>query len=369
MTNQCMSFRNKYSNERCPNRKKENCDYCGVHLRSKNIRRFEENVLIDGTIKKKKLNHNYEVLDLTKLCNIYNNLPEIDNNELKNIEYLCNKLNQKFSRGRIERTIFQLIEKYNFFNFLQEKHICKIVKIQAFVKYWLINKRKKNVNIEDCGTLLPIFLIPQKYYIEYLDQETKLMYAFDLRTLNKLMEKGVNPYNIKAFSNKFKNTYVEKIKQLAKKNIPITFEKEKLTAEQEYTQKIVDIFHKYDMLGQYTDIKWFEDLSFNDLVKLYKGAYDLFDYRAQLTSEMKKRIIKSGTAFRRLIHDIDFLTIQHEKFLQNEILNEFERFVTEGDDIENKKLGSNLMMTALVEVNPDAAIALPHLVQSTFDND
>ena len=368
-TEQCMSFRSKHSHERCPNRRKENSEYCGIHLRSKNIRRFKENDSEQVLIKKKKLNENVNLLNLTELCNIYNKLPDIEDDTLKSIEYLCKYFDHKYSRSRIGRTVFQLIEKYNFFNFLQEKHLNKIVKIQAFVKGWLIYKRTKNVNIEDCGTLMPLIQIPHEYYISCFDVVSNLSYGFDIRTLNKLMEKGVNPYNTKSFPSEFVNLYNAKIKRLLKKNISVNFEKEELTDEQLYKQKIVDVFHKYDMLGQYTDIKWFEDLQFPDLIKLYKGAYDLFDYRAQLTPDMKKRIIKSGTAFRRLIHDIDFLGYQHMRFLQNEILNEFERFVTEAEDIENKKLGSNLMLTALVEVNQDAAIALPHLVQSTFDND
>jgi len=50
-----------------------------------------------------------------------------------------------------------------------------------------------------------------------------------------------------------------------------------------------------------------------------------------------------------------------------ELLKEMERIVDEGEDREYKTLGINLVLSALVEVSYPAALALPHLVQSTFN--
>ena len=49
--------------------------------------------------------------------------------------------------------------------------------------------------------------------------------------------------------------------------------------------------------------------------------------------------------------------------MQHIILDEFERAITEGVNLEERKLGAILMLTALVDVSPDAGNALPHLVQ------
>ena len=49
--------------------------------------------------------------------------------------------------------------------------------------------------------------------------------------------------------------------------------------------------------------------------------------------------------------------------LQNIVLREMDRFISEGINREEKKLGAMLMLTALVEVSNEAAQALPHLVQ------
>ena len=37
----CMSVKNKNSTQQCPNKRKPDSDYCGVHKRSKNITRIK----------------------------------------------------------------------------------------------------------------------------------------------------------------------------------------------------------------------------------------------------------------------------------------------------------------------------------------
>jgi hypothetical protein len=49
--------------------------------------------------------------------------------------------------------------------------------------------------------------------------------------------------------------------------------------------------------------------------------------------------------------------------MQNILLDEFLRLITEGIDREEKKLGAILILTGLVEVSFEAAIALPYLIQ------
>jgi hypothetical protein len=49
--------------------------------------------------------------------------------------------------------------------------------------------------------------------------------------------------------------------------------------------------------------------------------------------------------------------------LQNIILNDFSRLITEGIDREERKLGAIFILTGLVEVSHEASDALPHLIQ------
>jgi hypothetical protein len=49
--------------------------------------------------------------------------------------------------------------------------------------------------------------------------------------------------------------------------------------------------------------------------------------------------------------------------MQNVLLDEFTRFITEGINRDEKKLGAILILSGLVEISSEAAEALPHLVQ------
>ena len=49
--------------------------------------------------------------------------------------------------------------------------------------------------------------------------------------------------------------------------------------------------------------------------------------------------------------------------LRKILINIFTIMVSNGIDINEKKLGAMLILSALVEISPDAAQALPHLIQ------
>ena len=120
------------------------------------------------------------------------------------------------------------------------------------------------------------------------------------------------------------------------------------------------------MIGQYTDILWFEQLDLEQLKIFYKNANDMFSYRAQLSDDIKKKIVKDGKFFHNFLNNMHSFRSKHKRLLQFEILREMERIVDEGEDKEYKTLGVNLILTVLVELSQEAAVALPHLVQSTF---
>ena len=303
---QCMSIKSKNNHEQCNHPPKPGCDYCGIHLKRKIIIRVDQ--LSDKKPKKSII-------------------PE----ELK---------------------------KY-------ENDINKIILIQKHFRGWNIKRRNKSNNKEDCGTLDNIYTIPIEYYFDYIDNDG-FTYAFDLRTFDMISS---NPYNQKTFPNdtKFKQKVENKMQFIKKTERKMKYDSPILTEEQKYDQFLIRVFQKFDMIGQYTDTSWFNDLSLEELKRFYKGAYDMFDYRAQLPIEIRKKITKSGMMFRGMINEIEFLRAKHKKFLQNEILREMEKIVDEGEDKEYKTLGVNLILSALVEVSHNAAIALPHLVQATFD--
>ena len=125
--------------------------------------------------------------------------------------------------------------------------------------------------------------------------------------------------------------------------------------------KIKDIFYRINMLDNYTDPEWFKNLNFMQLLTLYVKAEDIWNYRSNMSIESKKKIVKNGIAFNIQPHMLK--NVKNYMKLQNILLDEFMRLITEGIDRDERKLGAILILTALVEVSGDAANALPHLVQ------
>jgi hypothetical protein len=246
-------------------------------------------------------------------------------------------------------------------------------RIQSVFRGWNIRRRSKSNNVEDCGTLEKLIVIPIEYYIQYQDATDNLWYGFDIRTLESIMASNhpVNPYNTKELksNDKLMANYAHKKSFLLDSNRKMSHDSPKLTEQQKFSQFVVRVFQKFDELGQYTDTEWFTMLSLEQLKHFYHLANDMFDYRAQLSDEMKRNIVKNGLIFHNFKSTLSKFRNIHIRILQVEILREMERVVDEGVDREFKILGMNLILSALVEVSHRASLALPHLVQSTFFTD
>jgi hypothetical protein len=76
----------------------------------------------------------------------------------------------------------------------------------------------------------------------------------------------------------------------------------------------------------------------------------------------KCKIVKSGTIFVETGRVKTMKPEQHRE-LSVMIIQEFDRMVSEGINVECKKLGAMLAMTALTEVSTKAAAAMPMYVQ------
>jgi len=160
--------------------------------------------------------------------------------------------------------------------------------------------------------------------------------------------------------------YMKKMTAVKEKEGRVKFDSPKLTKEQRFNQVLVRVFQKIDMLGHYTDIAWFQNMSLRDLNYFYKGAYDIFAFRAQLSNEVRRKIVKDGVLFQNFIGSLHHVQERTKHILQYEILREIERILDEGEDRDSKILGITLILTVLVECSHAAAMALPHLVQSSF---
>ena len=306
-SNRCIAFKNKLHLEQCHNKIKQGC-YCGIHLRAKNVVNF--------------------TTDRTK-----NKI-----NSMKPIKKICK----------------------NDTNIIYLEHIDKIIYIQSLIRRANILNRLKCKNTEDFYTLESVLTMSSEYYYSLSDDNNK--YGFDIRSLNKWFENNqTNPYTTNELSfNVIKNVkdYYEKVR-----NKLHDFKKDVLSTEQEFNNYVVNIFQNMNLLGNYTYHEWFTQLSHIELINLYVSCEDIWNYRAQLTAQKKSEIVKDGTAFKIPIQLIKSLPSNKKRYLELLLLNDFDKITKEGISEDDRKLGVHLILTGLVEVSPEAAQALPHLIQ------
>lgn len=404
--NKCMSIRARYQNIQCCYDKKTNSDYCGIHTRSNHIVRIDSIVgalpiaaapvavqevvpgpveepvqeaapmaapvavqqAVEALIKKKKSASKQNKSDIYTYHDIKAKT-RINNEKLeRSCEFYGIAYDAETPRDSykaLKRLIIKRIEPYL-------SHELSIVAIQRVFKGWNIRRRRNCNNKEDFGTMDVIFEIPIQYYIDYKDQDG-FIYGFDIRSLHMIMSEAnpINPFTQKqlilgASGKSFFEKYMKKMTAVKEKEGVVKFDSPKLTKDQRFNQVLVRVFQKIDMLGYYTDIAWFQNMSLRDLNNFYTGAYDIFAFRAQLSPEVRRKIVKDGILFQNFIGNLHHIQERNKHILQYEILREIERILDEGEDRDSKFHGISLVLTILVECSHAAALELPHLLQSSF---
>jgi hypothetical protein len=400
----CLSFKNKYSNTQCPHSKKMGDEFCGIHQKSKNIRRVDnpEHWIIDNNkidniyikkiedmnekpIKKPKFNNSnnlndslyieaYSFLegDITNKINEYQKF-------IKKINFFDNyrQLNDIMTYEKNLLNLNNMITNWN--ELVRNDKIPKLIKIQSICRRWLSRRRYLCNNNDDFFLLIDMFDIPNNYFFTIKDGN--LLFGFDFRSFYNLSKKFdpknndiynshvdniKNPYTNQLLSVENKNKYLKHLNYIKEKDLTLDFQKRKMTPDELLRNKLVDVFQKIDFLDNYTDISWFEELDLNKLKKLYTTCEDIFNYRCNFSNEIKKRIVQDGVIFNMNKNTLNMLTDKHKKFIQNMLLDEFNRLCTEGQNADDRKLGAILILTALTEVNKKAAQALPHIAQSSY---
>jgi hypothetical protein len=397
-----MSIRARHQNIQCCYDKKVNSDYCGIHTRSQHIVRIdsilgaqpmvaapvavqvaapvaEEELVVpppvqvqeavQALIKKKKLASKQNKSDIYTYHDIKAKT-RINNEKLeRSCEFYGIAYDAEAPRDSykaLKRLMIKRVEPYL-------SHEVSIIAIQKVFKGWNIRRRRNCNNKEDCGTMDSLFEIPIQYYIDYKD-ESGFIYGFDIRSLHMIMSEAnpINPFTQKQLilgesGKNFFEKYMKKMTAVKEKEGVVKFDSPKLTKEQRFNQTLIRVFQKIDMLGHYTDIAWFQNMTLYDLNNFYKGAYDIFAFRAQLSPEIRRKIVKDGILFQNFIGNLHHIQERNKHILQYEILREIERILDEGEDIDSKILGVTLILTVLVECSYTAALALPHLLQSSFN--
>jgi hypothetical protein len=308
-------------------------------------------------------------------------IPTIKNyNDIAQYNYNITQLKMiaKFHKLKISGNKNELVSRIFSFLYLSS-YIIKIQKVFRGLlakKYNNLHgpaamKRKLCTNSTDFVTLEPIEEINFHQFISYKDEDG-FIYGFDITSLfNSLLkskQEVKNPYNRSLIPDKiFKNIKtLIRLSKILKIHINLNIDDvvPNISDEKVIELRALSLFQNIDALGNYSNSQWFLSLNRNQLIKLIRELSDIWNYRAQLTVEVKRNICQpNGDPFRNL----HFAYIHTESDINNVrkvILEVLEKLVNSGVDKDSKSLGAYYVLGALTLVNPDAATSLPWLFQS-----
>ena len=259
-----------------------------------------------------------------------------------------------------------------------------IIKIQKLFRGFLVKKyiqlhgpalvnRNLCNNSDDFVTLEPLNEIEFTQFMSYKDIDG-FIYGFNISSLYntffkmKTNNSQQNPYNRNNIPEDVFKTIKTLIRlgKILKMEINLVYEDDikNVTNEKAVELRALSLFQNIDALGNYSDPKWFLSLNKFEIIKFIRELFDIWNYRAQLSIEIKQNICPpNGDPFRNLNMNYIY-TEQNLNNIRNMILEILEKFVNNGINNDNKALGAYYVVGSLTLVNENAATSLPWLFQS-----
>ena len=308
---------------------------------------------------------NFEILEFHE----YEKMLLINHN-VKQLKRMLKHYKQPIS-GNKPHLIFKLYNflKFSYFSTIIQKYVRSWQRRNYFKINGLYN-RKKCVNDTDFLTLKDINKIPYHQFYSYKDKDN-FIYGFNIKSLYNLMMQTEgnlkNPYTRKEFpKNIIKN--IRKFIQLShilKEPIEIVLKNntDTMSHKKKIALKTLSIFHQIDTFGHITDTSWFLSLSRENLIRFLRELRDIWEYRANLQNDIKRKICPpNGNPFYGI--NLQSLMQKNSETLQRNILYIMEILISRGIDKDSKALGAFYILAALTLVSQSAATALPWLYQS-----
>tara|TARA_B110000240_G_C13272986_1_gene356689 strand:+ start:27 stop:707 length:681 start_codon:yes stop_codon:yes gene_type:complete len=130
--------------------------------------------------------------------------------------------------------------------------------------------------------------------------------------------------------------------------------------------RIRSMFIEIDLLGNYTNYEWFNDLDHLKYARLYRAIFDIWNYHGQLSSLVKTDICQFHGPFDGIfnisVRHIDLTILE----LKTICVIAFENLIYSGRTDEHRKLGALHALTALTVVSRPAQRAMPWLYESVL---
>jgi hypothetical protein len=310
-------------------------------------------------------------------------VPNIKNyNEITNYNYNISQLKNftKYYKLKSCGNKNQLVNRIYSYLYLSSY----IIKIQKIFRGLIVKKytslhgpaafnRKLCTNTNDFITMEPIEEIGFHQFLSYKDVDG-FIYGFDIISLHNLflksknMESIKNPYNRNVIPELVVKTIKSLIRlsRIIKIHINLHYEDDiqNISYEKAIELRALSLFQNIDSLGNYSNPQWFLSLNRIQLIKFIRELNDIWNYRSQLSNEIKRNISPPfGDPFRNL--NLPYIyTEQNIMNVKKVILEVLEKLVNNGIDKDSKSLGAYYILGSLTLVNETASLSLPWLFES-----
>jgi len=364
-------------------------DYCGKH--KSNYLTNDTDVIIFTRFTKKSTDYNKTHLLNTlvyiyKNTNTYYSIPivkDIFNNSIfkyKDGEYSYNPdkvsaflKKQKYNKETLFTHVNMLVNaitNYDKYKQFDDK-ITVIVDIQSRIRRFLalneirykgpayLNK-SKSCNSEDFFSFTPLNEIEDEFFFSYKDK-SGYIWSFDIRSLKKLIDmKQGNPYNREKIPKRAKKRVLKRLEQLNSRKICCSIDKPLAEDLKTYIKhRCVDIVQHVNQFGYYVDENWILSLNILRLKSLYRHLEDIWNFRAQLSPQVKNNICPNGLLFNKSPGQVN--SWNNIKDLQKYILDDVYKLVFSGVNESDQKLGAMYFLIGLGKVNPICYQTIPWL--------
>ena len=239
--------------------------------------------------------------------------------------------------------------------------------------------RELCVNDTDFYTLDSISDIEYNRFYSYVD-ENKVVYGFDLRSLEMMFEKQerlLNPYNRAKFRetdavniNRLIALLPEDTQTIKLSDYEISKNKMDQIRAKSDDVRIRELFYYIDSLGNYTQSTWFSELSQARLNRFIVYIYEFWKWRGHLTRETRKMIcphfnpFHDGLEGRVSLAGISEHVIENVNELRRVCLTVMENFVYTGTNEDFRKIGAMHVLTILTHVSSNARESITWLYES-----
>ena len=268
------------------------------------------------------------------------------------------------------------------YNYL--KSSSHVIKLQRLFRGYIIRKmfklrgsvvfknREQCVNKEDFLTMDSLNKISPIDFFSFEDDD-KHIYGFHIMSIYNLIKNNdhiLNPYTRKELNeNIITNVYrIIKICKIMKIPIDIIIQNDNcdLSVKRKIEMRTIELFQTINSLGNYSEPRWFLNLSKNELYKFTRELIDIWNYRANLTEQVKCNICPPRGIICSQFERNSIFMENNIFSLQTKILNILERLITSGIDQDFKVLGAYYVLASITLVSSEASAVMPWLYQSVY---